>query len=284
LINYSKKKKTLVDIAQDDKLKIHKQPTSLFGGLGMFLAISAGLFFIRNYIALSLIIGVLPVFILGLWDDFKWKHIKNIKPILKFLLLIGSCLLSSLILFFFGVEFNFVPISIISVLLSFAAIFIMINAVNYQDGMDGLAGSLVFISLIGFLFLGNVLIISICLIILASITAFLVYNLPAAKVFMGDSGAYSLGFFLAAIAITFVKPYNLLIILGIIFIMGLPLFDGVYTNIRRLMAGKSIFLGDRYHFYDRLLQKGYSVQKTLFICCAIQSFSVVIGIIILGSA
>ena len=283
LINFSKKRGALADKADGDALKIHKGSISLFGGVGIVVATAVALLLMNNSIALSLILGALPVFILGLWDDFKWKHVKDIKPILKFFLLIGSCFVSALIIFFFGLELNLIPISIISVIFSFATIFVMINAVNYQDGMDGLAGSLVFISLIGFLVSGNALIISICLVVMAAIAAFLVFNLHPAKVFMGDSGAYSLGFLLSAIAITFVKPYNLLIILGIIFIMGLPLFDGVYTNARRLMTGKSIFLGDRSHFYDRLLRKGFSTEKTLAICCAIQSVSVLIGIIILSN-
>lgn len=282
LINISKKQGALSDKAEGDELKIHKGSISLFGGVGIVVSMVIGLLLMRNSVALSFAIGALPVFILGLWDDFKWKHVKDIKPILKFFLLIGSCFASALIIFFFGLELNFIPISIISVIFSFAAIFIMINAVNYQDGMDGLAGSLVFISLIGFLISGNVLMISICLVAMASIAAFLVYNLPPAKVFMGDSGAYALGFILSAIAITFVKPYNLLIILGLAFMMGLPLFDGVYTNIRRLMAGKSIFLGDRSHFYDRLLQKGFSTEKTLMICCAVHAVFVLIGVIILS--
>lgn len=280
----SAKKKAFLDVAEGDKLKIHKSAISLFGGLGIFIAMSAGLFLMKNSIALSLVLGVLPVFLLGLWDDFKWKHVKDIKPKLKFLFLIGSCLASGIMLSLFGIELNLIPISIISVILSSITIFIMMNAINYQDGMDSLAGSLVFISLIGFLISGNVLIISICLVIMASIAAFLLYNFPPAKIFMGDSGAYLLGFLLSAIAITFVKPYNLLIILGIIFILGLPLFDGVYTNIRRLIAGKSIFLGDRSHFYDKLLQKGFSVQKTLAICCIVQVVSVLIGVIILSNA
>src|SRR3989344_8545669 len=104
LTNFSKKRGALTDKADGDVLKIHKGSISLFGGAGIVVATSVGLLLMNNSIAFSFVLGVLPVFILGLWDDFKWKHIKNIKPMLKFLLLIGSCFTSALIIFFFGLE------------------------------------------------------------------------------------------------------------------------------------------------------------------------------------
>jgi len=285
LIRFSEKNHSFVDIAKGDELKIHKKPISLFGGLGMFVSMVFGVALLFDPSATTVILGALPVFILGYWDDFKWKHVTTIRPLFKFFLLIVSCLASALILLFFGISFNFIPISIIPLFFSFCMIFILINAVNYQDGIDGLAGSLVFISILGFsvvgFFIQSEFILTISLISLASIAAFLIFNLFPAKIFMGDSGAYALGFLLSAIAITIVKPYNLLTIFGIIFIIGLPLFDGVFTNVRRIMSGKSIFLGDRSHFYDKLMKGGFSVWKTLFICCFIQIFSVIIGIFLL---
>lgn len=96
---------------------------------------------------------------------------------------------------------------------------------------------------------------------------------------MGDSGAYFLGLLLAVFCALFSRPYNLASFLGPIFIIGLPLFDGIFTNIRRLLGGKSIFLGDRAHFYDRLLQRGLSPWKTLFISYFLQIISVAIGLL-----
>jgi len=79
----------------------------------------------------------------------------------------------------------------------------------------------------------------------------------------------------------FSRPYDLSSLFGTIFIIGLPIFDGVFTNVRRLFHKKSIFLGDRKHFYDRLLfQKKFSTKKTLLICYSIQVIFVVIGLLI----
>jgi UDP-GlcNAc:undecaprenyl-phosphate GlcNAc-1-phosphate transferase len=168
-------------------------------------------------------------------------------------------------------------------LLASIYIFVVINSINYQDGIDGLAGGLSVISLIGFiilsLFLNNNFTLITSLIFLGAILSFLIFNFPPAKIFMGDSGAYSLGFALTVLAISFAKPYNIYSALSPIFIIGLPVFDGVFSNVRRIFYGKSIFFGDRNHFYDKLLRI-FSIRKTLLISYSLQILSVIIGLII----
>lgn len=288
LITLPKKTNFLVDIPNGDILKIHKKNIPLSGGLAIIISVFAGFLFILEenilfkIIAISL--GLILLFLLGVWDDLKWKHISTINPFLKFPLLILFSFIPALILFVSGISFSFAPISTISIMSSFVYIFIVINAINYQDGMDGLAGGLVFISLVGFtllsLILGNNFTLIISLITLGSVFSFLVFNFPLARFFMGDSGAYSLGFILTVLAVSFSKPYNIYSVIGPIFIIGMPIIDGVFANIRRLFNGKSIFLGDRDHFYDRLLKKGLSVKKTLLISYSLQILLVVLGLTI----
>jgi len=288
LIYFSSKTKKMVDIAQGDILKIHKKPISLLGGTGMALAFLFGLILLAQknnaFSLISIVSGFLIIFLVMLWDDIAWKHISNIRPFLKFPILILSAIIPAVILSAVGITFNFIPFYFVELLLGSIFIFTVINSVNYQDGMDGLAGGEVFISLSGFallgLMLGNALVLTLALTVMGAVAAFLVFNFPPAKIFMGDSGAYSLGFILTVLAILFSKPYNIYSVIGPIFIIGLPIFDGVFTNIRRLLAGKSIFLGDRSHFYDRLLQKGFSTEKTLAICYGLQIVLVIIGVVI----
>jgi len=286
LMKFSKKTNFLVDVPKGDILKIHKKNIPLLGGLAIALSIAIGFLLMLKIASIFQIIAIAlggtGIFLLGFWDDLKWKHISTIKPLLKFSLLIICTFIPSVILAFAGIRFDFLPVPIISVLLGFIYIFVSLNAVNYQDGMDGLAGGLAAISLVGFLAVSIIsnaaLPLYVSLVCLGAVAAFLCFNLPPAKVFMGDSGAYSLGFILAVLAILFSKPYNIPSILGPIFIIGLPVFDGVFTNLRRIYNGKSIFLGDRSHFYDRLLQKGFSTKKTLTICYFLQILLVLIGI------
>jgi UDP-GlcNAc:undecaprenyl-phosphate GlcNAc-1-phosphate transferase len=179
--------------------------------------------------------------------------------------------------------FKFFPNEIIIVITSLVYLFMVINSVNYQDGIDGLAGGLAFVSLLGFailsFFSGNSFALGASVISLGATLAFLFFNFPPAKIFMGDSGSYSLGFILFVLAITFSKSYNIYSAIGPIFIIGLPILDGVYTNIRRIFSGKSIFLGDRSHFYDKLLKK-FSIKETLVFSYCVQILLVFIGLTI----
>lgn len=282
------KKYKIYDKATEDPLKIHKESVSCLGGLAMILTISI-IFCLKmifensfNWQIFAIIIGGFLVFLLGFKDDLKWRDKFRIKRTYKFIFLILSSFLAAIILLSAGLGIKFFPILIIQGFLSFAGIFILINAVNYQDGMDGMAGGTTVISLIGFiilsLVLNNNLAFVISLISIVVILGFLVFNFPPAKIFMGDSGAYFLGFILAVLIMFFSKPYDFSGTFGLMFILGLPLFDGVFTNIRRLFRKRSIFLGDRAHFFDRLHQKGFSIRKTLLICCFIQVIFVILGV------
>lgn len=276
LIFFSQNKKVF-DFPEGDELKIHKKPVSILGGFSLFLAAMTAFLFLNyqnyNYRYIFFILGCLIIFLLGLWDDLKWKHISARKPYFKFFLLTVCSLAAAFVLYFSGYK------SYLLIFSAFIYIFILINAINYQDGMDGQAGILVFISLIGFSVLsyisGDKFSLEISLAFLGAVLGFLIYNFPPAKIFMGDSGAYLLGFVLATLVLNFSNN-----ILSALFIIGLPLFDGVYTNLRRLLKGKSIFLGDREHFYDKMIKKGFSVKKTLFISAVVQTLFVISGVLV----
>lgn len=279
----------LYDVSEGDSLKIHQVPISYLGGAALFIACAIGLmglgFFNIPLIPslLVLLMASLPVFFLGLWDDLKWKHISTIKPITKFFLLLVAPLVSSFLLSL-G-EFSFFGDNLFSMIfVSAFATFVLMNAVNYQDGMDGLAGGLSAISFAGFFIAGfltgNVLVVGVSLILLGAVIGFLVFNFPPATIFMGDSGAYFLGFYLAFLGLFFAAANGTQGILASVFIVGVPLFEGGFTNLRRIMRGKSLFLGDRNHVYDRLLQKGYPAKKVLLLFYTAQLAFVIIGILL----
>lgn len=288
-IKLSERSGKFVDRAdEEDYLKIHNKDISLLGGPAMFVAAFVGfsLFIFSDFwLKISAVfVGAFFIFMLMLYDDLKWKKTKDSKPLLKFIFLVLAALLSAGILFFAGIKVNFFPYGAAAIFLNFIYIFLFVNSVNYQDGMDGQAGGLLAISFIGFGILGFIsndnLVLAVSMVSLAAVLSFLIFNFPPAKIFMGDSGAYFLGFILSVLAMNFSKPWNIASVLGPIFIAGLPIFDGIFTNLRRIAAGKSIIAGDRGHFYDRLLQKGYSAKKTLLIYCLLQTFFAILGIII----
>lgn len=272
----------IYDLATKDPLKIHQKSISCLGGLAMFLTIiivfslemilKKGL----DWQILGIMAGGILLFLVGFGDDLKWRDKTKIKPLYKFFFLILFSGVAALVLSLAGMGIEFI--------LAFIFIFILINAINYQDGIDGLASGLVIISLIGFLVLAVLFEISLALfvslVLIGAIAGFLFFNFPPAKVFMGDSGAYFLGFILAVLTISFFTFQNFKNIIGPIFILGLPLFDGIFTNIRRLFKKKSIFLGDREHFYDKMINKGFSNRETIFISYSLQLTSVLLGLLI----
>ena len=156
---------------------------------------------------------------------------------------------------------------------------------NMEDGVDGLAAGLVAISTGGFaglsLLTGNTLGLMLSLSSLGAALGFLVYNFHPASVFMGDSGSHFLGFIVAALAIIFTsRPYDLRCFIGPILIIGRPVADAAWAVGRRFLQRKKLFQGDRKHFYDRMMQKGFSVRRTVLVCYLIQLGFVVGGLIL----
>ena len=214
-------KTNLCDNPRDDVLKIHKKPIPLIGGIGMLLATLIALGVMPIFVKINhwQLLGILTSGLLaagiGLWDDLRWKNkSQDYKPKVKFILQVLISSLIGIILFLVKIQIQFISIATFGILLGILYIFGAMNAINMQDGIDGLAGGLVAISALGFglwaHFTGNVWGVLLSLSLLGSVMGFLIYNFPPASIFMGDSGSHFLGFTLATLAILFTsKPYNL---------------------------------------------------------------------------
>jgi len=283
-------KKHFYDDPRENELKIHKKPIPYLGGIGILIGFVFGLIFGRLFHQISglqafgVIIGSIVILFLGFWDDLKWKQFGN--PILKLFCQFLAGIFIVLILIKIGVNFNFSIYPILAAIIAGFYIVGAMNTINMQDGIDGLAGGLVCISLIGFIYLsviqGNIFALILSLSLLGGILGFLIYNWHPASIFMGDNGSHFLGFLIAILAIMFSGHplYNLKQFIGPILIIGLPIIDTGWAIIRRLSRGKSPFSGDRGHLYDRLHQKGLSIKKTVLICYAVQIIIVGVGVII----
>ena len=283
-------KKHFCDEPDGDKLKVHKKPIPYLGGVGIFLGFIFGLIFARLFHQISglqatgLIVGGIVIIFLGLWDDLKWKQFGN--PFLKLFCQFLAGIFIVLILIKIGVNLGFSINPWLAAIIAGFYIVGSMNALNMQDGLDGLAGGITAISLIGFLILSILSSITLPLILslalLGGIIGFLVYNWNPASIFMGDNGSHFLGFSLAILAIMFSGHpiYNLKQFIGPMLIIGLPIIDASWAIIRRVSKGQSPMQGDRGHLYDRLRQKGLSTKKTVLICYAVQLIIVGMGIII----
>ena len=252
-------------VASPHQLRWHKNTTALLGGVGIYIAFLAPLFFfikIDKTIA-GLLWGTLIIFLLGLADD-----IFHIKPQLK---LIGQILVSCIILAF-GISFELIPIRWIVLPLTIFWLVGITNAFNLLDNMDGLSCGIAFITCV-FLFayslLNGMFTVALLSVILAGASlGFLRYNFYPAKIFMGDCGSQFLGMAIALIAVVGTAGHisNLVVTLAIpVLILGVPIFDTTFVTLMRKFKGRPLSRGGKDHTSHRLVFLGLSERKTVLL-------------------
>jgi UDP-GlcNAc:undecaprenyl-phosphate GlcNAc-1-phosphate transferase len=159
-----------------------------------------------------------------------------------------------------------------------------INAFNMIDGIDGLAGSLTLVSIVSIAVVSWIfqdeMLFKFCLIFIASIVAFLLFNLrifgrSSAKIFLGDTGSTLFGFIVCWLLINASQGEKTLISpITSLWIMALPLLDSVCIMLRRIRKGRSPFNADREHLHHAFQVAGCSINLTLGI---ITTFSFVLS-------
>jgi len=168
------------------------------------------------------------------------------------------------------------------------AIFGIINAFNMLDGMDGLLALLVITTMVTFHLFTETAPGFVTLAISASLLAFLVSNLGLSplvpKTFLGDAGSKLLGFIvvclLLAAASGQVGKVKLVEPVTALFIVALPLFDMVFTTLRRLIRKGSPFAADRSHIHHLMQDLGFSDRRALVIIVGIHLSVTFIGLML----
>lgn len=157
--------------------------------------------------------------------------------------------------------------------LSYAAtvvwILAFINAINLVDGLDGLAGGVVFLAtvtnIIVAIITGNVLAATLNAALGGAVLGFLFYNFNPATIFMGDTGSMFLGYALGTAALMSgrQKESTVVSLLVPVIALGLPLTDTLLAMVRRVLARRSIFSADREHLHHRLLDIGLTHRRAV---------------------
>ncbi len=146
----------------------------------------------------------------------------------------------------------------------------IINAVNLIDGLDGLAAGVVFFACLTNLVVSHIAGASVVTLLMSvtmgSVVGFLFYNFNPARIFMGDSGSYFLGFVLAATSLAGgPKASTPVALLVPIIALGVPIFDVLLAMVRRVLERRSIFSPDRGHIHHRLLDMGITHRRAVLI-------------------
>lgn len=262
-----------------DDRKNHKKEVGRLGGIGIIFSFSVIFnFLIREYlhpdISLNLIsLSFLLIFGMGLMDDLLGMRARY-----KFLVQIIAAILTvyaGVRIPIAGVFGTFMGLSgFIDSFLTVIWILAFMNAVNLIDGMDGLSSGLAMIALFFFaavgIHSGNTPLVMMSLALMGSIAGFYIFNFPPAKIFLGDAGAYSIGFLLAVI---FPISFNAVISLKLTFvpaiIFSIPFLDVGQVMTRRLWLRTGLFTADNNHTHHKLLAAGYSRKHVLSIIYAI---------------
>jgi UDP-GlcNAc:undecaprenyl-phosphate GlcNAc-1-phosphate transferase len=145
----------------------------------------------------------------------------------------------------------------------------IINAINLIDGLDGLAAGVVFFAAATNLVVaalgGAPLVAMLSAAIAGSVLGFLFYNFNPARIFMGDSGSYLLGYLLATTALISHahKASTAISLLVPVLALGVPIFDTLFAMVRRLIERRPIFSPDRGHIHHRLLDMGLTHRRAV---------------------
>ena len=273
-----------------DERKTHTYSVSSLGGVGIVSGLSISLLLVSDfkvgdsefqyYLACIFII-----FILGVIDDIfvlrAWKKVLGQILVASLLTAKAHLLISNL----FGLGGINEISSTFSYILTFFTIILVINSFNLVDGIDGLAATLGLVSSFAFglfFYINDNLGYAILGFAMAgSLMAFLMFNFPPAKIFMGDSGSMLIGLVNVILLIKFIesgstaKNYPVSSPIAVGFgVLLVPLLDVLRVFIIRLTKGVSPFAPDRNHLHHLLLNKGFShTQVTIALSSAAMLFA-----------
>jgi len=288
------------------KLKIHTKPVALTGGAGVLV----GLLLVLAVLAIAGFAGSTVraiaaastlAFVLGFWDDRRWKLSSVAGP--KLVLQAAAAAAMALALHFAGVR----PALPTFVALGLGAGYFVcaMNALNLEDGMDGLAAGEAAISCLGFAWVlagtGRLDCALLGLGGAAALAGFLVMNWHPAKVFLGDAGSHLAGALAAGLALAVIGAVGPRAIPATVLIVGLPVVGTAWVIVRRLSkwAGSVLrekqFLrreakgewriwhrvgaGDREHLYDIVHSSGVSTRRTVLLFWLVQAVMAAAGVL-----
>jgi len=282
--------KHLFDDPEDDR-RVHTVATPTLGGLAIFAGITlSALFFIDISLFPGLkfvIISMIILFFIGIKDD-----ILMIAPLTK---MAGQILAGFVVVVFGGVQitnlhgfFGIFEIHyLIGIPISVLTIIVVTNAINFIDGVDGLAATITIIIAatfgVWFFLVKDYQYFILSLAIVGALLAFLRFNFFSKnkKIFMGDTGSLILGFLLAVLAIHFNEKnldlinedYHILPAPSVTFgIMIIPLFDMLRVMFVRVMQRKSVLYPDKNHIHHIFLRLGFSHHQTVLVIALINLF------------
>ena len=250
--------------AAPNKRNIHASHVPLMGGAAIYIGFVLSILLFSPPAFLvelgAIVAGATMLALIGYLDDRR-----HLSPRLRLFVM----LVSALVVAAAGVQIRLFSNPLIDLPLTLFWIVALINAVNWIDNMDGLAAGTAAITAGFFLLLalsqGQVLVSMLAAAIFGSAVGFLTYNFNPSSTFMGDMGAYTLGFVLAILAIKLkfaAQPLNVTWMVPV-FALALPILDINLAVLTRLLERRPLMLASKDHISHRFLAAGMTQRQTL---------------------
>ncbi len=276
----------------DTKRKFHERPVSRLGGAALYVAVMMGMLValqtqgIRWERWMPLILCNTLMFFVGFLDDLHPLGAKT-----KLVGQIGA----GLILFALGTSIDVLsnPFGEGSISLGWWSLPLTLlwlvaipNIVNLIDGMDGLATGFGMFICLTLAFVGwnsyqpDVTYAS--LVMAGALAGFLIFNFPPARIFLGDGGAYFIGFYIASVSLlSSNKGAIIAALLVMMLALGVPILDTLFAILRRAVRGVPIFRADAEHIHHRLILLGYTKGQALIALYAVSVSLSLVGVSVL---
>jgi UDP-GlcNAc:undecaprenyl-phosphate GlcNAc-1-phosphate transferase len=249
--------------------KFHNLAVPRIGGIGIYLALVITALFAhlvlkldRGLLLLELCAYALPAFLIGLIEDLTKKV--GVKS-----RLIASAASAILGLYFLNILITKIQvpgldwllgISIIAIIFTVVAVTGLANAYNIIDGFNGLASMVAMISLLAIGYVAfkanDPALASTSLIVIGAIGGFFIWNYPRGLIFLGDGGAYLIGYLIASLSILLVVRNPSVSPWFALLVNAYPIFETLFTIWRRKVhQGKNPSLPDGAHFHSLIYRR-----------------------------
>ena len=227
---------------QPGELKEQAKPVPYLGGVAVLAGVSVAVLADRPWLAVPLTAATA----LGVADDRF-----DLPPLVR---VAGEVAIGAVVVVTCPVHLSgwVAAVALVSVTL------LLINGVNLMDGLDMLAGGCMAVAGVGFAILLVATGRQVGVALAAALIAFLVFNRPPARIYLGDGGAYLLGTTLAVLlGLAWDPKFSTTVGVAAFALVALPAAEVTFAVIRRLRGRQSLTSGDRGHPYDRLVRRGW---------------------------
>ncbi len=262
VIYVSHKYTYFIDCHEENKpQRFHEIPVPRAGGVGIIIALSLVLFIPYG---LQLLPSAILAFMSGIFEDFHNSLSVRLRLILQIIAGGVAVWLTHSVVTYLGLGIV-LPYGL-GIFFSVFAIVGMMNAINIIDGFNGLASGVILIILASFSVISyehnNIELLSVISILAGAVFGFFVLVFPKGKIFLGDGGAYLLGFMVSLIGISLASEYADVSPWYILSILIYPVWEVIFSIIRKLSIGLSPMKPDKYHIH-MLIQRNMTNNNPL---------------------